>query len=56
MNPICGVSQAPWTGTSSLLFGTWRGLGFATAVMRKSFFVHDILADLQRVPNDDQGR
>jgi hypothetical protein len=29
---------------SSLLFGTWRGLGFAAAALRRSLLVRNILA------------
>jgi hypothetical protein len=30
----------------SLLFGAWRGHGFAAVAMRRPFFAHNILVDL----------
>jgi hypothetical protein len=45
MNPICVVSQAPRTGSSSLLFGTWRGLIFASAALHRSIFIADAHRD-----------
>jgi hypothetical protein len=37
-----------WEGDrcDSLLFGTWRGLDFVAAALRRAFLVRNILADL----------
>jgi hypothetical protein len=40
----CGL-LAP-AGDGSLLFGTWRRLGFAAAPLDGSFLIRNILADL----------
>ena len=45
MNPICVVSEAPWTGSGSLLFDTWRVLGFANAALDGLFTSRNILAE-----------
>ena len=45
MNPICALSQSPWTGSGSLLFGTWRELLFANAALGRLLASRNILAE-----------
>jgi hypothetical protein len=45
MNSICVVIQAPWTGSGSLLFGTWRELVFTNAALDGLFASRNILAE-----------
>ena len=46
-NEYCGKLEGVLVPArdGSLLFGTWRGLGLAAAMLRRSFLVRNILAE-----------